>query len=534
MKKLRKFLLSMAMTFALGFTTMSINVMPILAEEVEETNELEGVENSEEGLEPSNESESTEQTGNNQQSEQTDESKSTEQPDVGNEDSKGNDPGAVPAMLSFDDEIPYPQTADAYFYLLRPGEEMDAGTDPNTRWYGITKLSGSVNLDPSIPYSIGTTLSVSGNVNTFPSEYPPITTKSGVSYTYDSEGTKAPGTYSIVWERIKVANGANAGINNAIVPVNAGTPTYHVDGYAILNDTNKVTITFEYIPAGESEFLPMEPTVKESPVIEKNVVVPTMETKTGYVFDGWYYDSDFTQKVNFENSEKVINSNIFYYGRYVPAEVGYTVNYYYDGVLDASQTVNDKAKFGSTIESVDLKEKDGYVLDTVENLPLIIGADENKNVIHVYYAIDKNFNGIPDKYEVTITYQVIHGTFDGKTTVTQDYVIAQFNKETRCWEPIETKLENIPVSQADEGYKDGSWLGDIPTTDTIVKESMTYTYEYVKEEVNTDNNSDSNKDSEKKETNKKKVNTSYVSNSLSNSLKLLFSSFALMILLKKR
>ena len=188
-------------------------------------------------------------------------------------------------------------------------------------------------------------------------------------------------------------------------------------------------------------------------------------------------DEQFTQKVNFDSTQ--ITTNETYYGHYVPASINYSVNYYYDGNL--SETITSSATYGLTINEYIDKCKDGYTLDRVQGLPLTIGADEKNNVINVYYAKDENKNGIPDKYEVTITYNVINGTFDGKESIVQTYVIAQKDNNGN-WTSIETKLSNIPKPEPNTGYKEGSW--DItPTITTIVKENTTYTYTCIKDDA---------------------------------------------------
>ena len=68
-------------------------------------------------------------------------------------------------------------------------------------------------------------------------------------------------------------------------------------------------------------------------------------------------------------------------------DLTYTVEYYYDGKLDEDATVTYvNQTFGDEITSYVDKAKEGYELDKVENLPLTISVDEEKNVIKVYYV----------------------------------------------------------------------------------------------------------------------------------------------------
>ena len=63
---------------------------------------------------------------------------------------------------------------------------------------------------------------------------------------------------------------------------------------------------------------------------------------------------------------------------------GYTVEYYYDGVKDASKTENLSATFGDVIESYDAKLIDGYKFDHDTGKPLTITSNAANNVISEY------------------------------------------------------------------------------------------------------------------------------------------------------
>lgn len=369
----------------------------------------------------------------------------------------------------------------AYFYILKPGETADSNRTPDEKWYGIS-TTGTVNLTNPSTQTLNTKYPI-GNVTSYPSSYPAITGLDGNTYRYDANAAtnQSPYTYYIIWDYIIVSDGANVGYNQAGPYVPNGTKTYHVDGHAVMFSENKVQVTFYYQPVNQTDFvLAKNPEMVNKNTTRSSIAQPSMENQSGYVFDGWYLDEQFTQKVNFDSTQ--IKTNETYYGHYVPASINYSVNYYYDGNL--SETITSSATYGLTINEYIDKCKDGYTLDRVQGLPLTIGADEKNNVINVYYAKDENKNGIPDKYEVKITYNAIHGTFDGKETVTQDYVIAQKDANNN-WIPIEKTLENIPVPVPDTGYKEGSW-DIVPTATTKVKENTTYTYTFTQDETAVD------------------------------------------------
>lgn len=65
----------------------------------------------------------------------------------------------------------------------------------------------------------------------------------------------------------------------------------------------------------------------------------------------------------------------------------YTVEYYYDGVKEITET--KRALFGSKIYTYDDKIKTGYTLTDTTKLPLTISEEEEKNVIKLYYTKNK-------------------------------------------------------------------------------------------------------------------------------------------------
>lgn len=76
----------------------------------------------------------------------------------------------------------------------------------------------------------------------------------------------------------------------------------------------------------------------------------------------------------------------------------YIVKYFYDGIEDEDAKITEKAEFESEITNYEDKVKDGYELDKVESLPLIITTNPENNIINVYYRlinynIDYNLDG---------------------------------------------------------------------------------------------------------------------------------------------
>lgn len=70
----------------------------------------------------------------------------------------------------------------------------------------------------------------------------------------------------------------------------------------------------------------------------------------------------------------------------VPAEAGYTVRYYYNGVEDGAETVYGTGQIGDIVSAYPTKARDGMRLERASGLPLTLDADAQRNVISVYYA----------------------------------------------------------------------------------------------------------------------------------------------------
>ena len=94
----------------------------------------------------------------------------------------------------------------------------------------------------------------------------------------------------------------------------------------------------------------------------------------------------------------------------------YTVEYYYEDKAghypDTCETSEKQnVELGTVIETVDVAGhlKENYIHDKTENLPLTTQADAGKNIIKVYYALDKNKDEIADRYQVFVYYKAAAG-----------------------------------------------------------------------------------------------------------------------------
>ncbi len=156
-------------------------------------------------------------------------------------------------------------------------------------------------------------------------------------------------------------------------------------------------------------------------------------------------------------------------------EYGYSVHYFYDEVEDGVKL--GSGEFGSQVTAYEDRPRDNYVLDYVENLPLTISADESKNVINVYYAKDDDGDKTPDKYQVTVTFGAVNGTFTetGSTYTERVYTLKKDGKlsETGSYE---LQSSDIPEAKAADGYTgEGSW--DVnPVGQQVSKDSEKLSY----------------------------------------------------------
>ncbi len=152
---------------------------------------------------------------------------------------------------------------------------------------------------------------------------------------------------------------------------------------------------------------------------------------------------------------------------YVKDSFGYTVNYYYDGILDTSKTVSGSALFGSEVSYTD-QNVPGYKLDSVspESGKITIGENAGDNVINVYY--------VKDSFGYTVNYYY-DGVLDDSETVSGS---ALFGSEVGYTD------QNIPGYKLDSVSPESGkiTIGENAEDNVInvyyVKDSFGYTIEY--------------------------------------------------------
>lgn len=214
----------------------------------------------------------------------------------------------------------------------------------------------------------------------------------------------------------------------------------------------------------------------------KNVFFPRIEYSVHYFYDGEEdiskVETKFTKykekvdKFDPKNKDNYVldkveglpltvsktaeNNIINVYYKKKPDNSSYTVEYYYDDIIDSSKTSTVEAEVGSVINFYENKEKDGYVLDKVEGLPLTVSKTLENNIIKVYYKTKKVISPeepILEKATYKIEYYY-DGIIDSNKTVSKEVKIGTVinfyeNKSKDGY--ILDKIEGLPLTVSENG-----------------------------------------------------------------------------------
>ena len=338
--------------------------------------------------------------------------------------------------------------------------------------------------------------------------------KTFTGYTYDSAsaesvtittGTNEITLYYTINSYGYTVNYLEKGTNKVLSTAKTGTANYNqtvtetaiaitgynlvgADSQSIVIDTennvinfyyakiNNLSLTVAFIDKSTGERLIADRKVNNLVYGETVKVASLAADITGY---------KYVESVPAEITVTSSGSSVYIY--YEKATFSYTVEYYYDNVLDSSKTENMTALYQSKIYSYEDKGA-GYILGSVGNLPLTIGADASKNVIRVYYFTDKVGGGEfgttpdsnPDIYQKQVIFRVVNGTWADTTTRT---IVKYVNLKTDGrWDVNGTATITAPTGMiAAEGYHNGSWNTTPPTT---VKGTDTELYVYTFKAIN--------------------------------------------------
>lgn len=108
-------------------------------------------------------------------------------------------------------------------------------------------------------------------------------------------------------------------------------------------------------------------------------------TYAGHSFESWNTLSDGSGTTYMPQQFYGEDGDLELYAQWTddgPQLTGYSVRYYYDGVLNESKTESGKGEVGSLVYNVPDKSGEGYCLDR-DDLPFKLTADESANVIGV-------------------------------------------------------------------------------------------------------------------------------------------------------
>lgn len=159
---------------------------------------------------------------------------------------------------------------------------------------------------------------------------------------------------------------------------------------------------------------------------------------------------------------------------YVKDKFKYTINYYYDGVIDTSATVVDKAVFGTTIKYTD-KVKPGFKFVKADGSPLVISINEAANVINVHYQ--------SNSYTYTVEYYydgIIDTEKTEKSAAKYNSVVNAYTDKCDTGYKFE-KVEGLPLTIATDESK--NVIRVYYVKDESQKKNVTYTVKYFKDGV---------------------------------------------------
>jgi len=255
-----------------------------------------------------------------------------------------------------------------------------------------------------------------------------------------------------------VTEGFNMPANNvtitATTEINSYTVTYLVDG----------------VQVGEVE----------SYDYNEAVTIRDKFVKEGYTVSEW----SVTEGFNMPAKDVVITATT------TINSYPYTVNYVNEaGNAVAPSKTGPNQTFGETVTEFAIRVN-GYVLDDAATKSLTISTNVAGNVITFVYSADTMIDptvpegdrpttggdGIPDKYQATVIFKVMNGTWDDDTTRRSIVVTLTDDNDEPAADGKYTIGEIIPSGTPNAGYRDtNAWSDKNPAGVTISKPG-TYTY----------------------------------------------------------
>ena len=250
--------------------------------------------------------------------------------------------------------------------------------------------------------------------------------KTGYTVTYDTTGGNGAPVSDVnhygKGAAATVLNGADTAPADKVFLywVDTAGNKYYPNNTITINGDVKLTAVYGATPQSvaityHSNFDPDKPVPSNNIPNNGLITVKTYDetnlpAQVGYTFTGWNTESGgnglaFEAGKNARVDSTAPND---LYAQWTVNQYNYTVEYYYDGVLDSAETVTTKADYGSVINDYPGKIREGYELEKTEGLPLTVGTNETSNVIKVYYV------------KTTVPYTIHHYLNDTTVSVASD------------------------------------------------------------------------------------------------------------------
>ncbi len=215
--------------------------------------------------------------------------------------------------------------------------------------------------------------------------------------------------------------------------------------------------------------------VQDAPAAPKADVRPV--PGDGYRFVSWSSGSDRYDGAGEIQALSITRDTTFVAEFTARADLRYSVHYLYDGVEDKDkEVIVTSGTFGAVIpytaDPASSFAGRNYVLERIEKPSSgIITTSISRNIVNIYYTLDENGpegkeDGIPDKYQVTFTYQAeanAHGTVTGTTSEVKTIREIQKDAEgiiTSVGAVTPAKPAQPSTISADTGYHFDKWTDE--------------------------------------------------------------------------
>ena len=199
---------------------------------------------------------------------------------------------------------------------------------------------------------------------------------------------------------------------------------------------------------------------------QAQVTVAENPNVTGYVFSGWTAATENGTAVNTTGGKFVMpDANVVLKGSFTAAAQTYKVKYLDEDTKEEIQAMSapKAAHFGDKIKGYEEKiDISGYTFVKADDLT--VETDNEKNIVTVYYSKDTNHDNIPDKYQITFTYESADDNKGTVTGITSEIVTVQTIQRDEVTGVITAVSEKTPqhptqpsTVKAETGYKFDKW-----------------------------------------------------------------------------